>query len=373
MKKKLIAFAVAATLAPAAAMADATVYGRVHASLDSVSGIAAEKNNLSVNDNSSRFGVKGSESLDGGLKALYQIESGVSANGTAGNAFSGVRDSYIGLTGGFGTFLTGRLPAANQYVYDSNLFADQMGDAANFTGGSLANVGRANSALHYVSPNMSGASVALTYLPARSVNSTLGLGTSGGVWVPTGATTNTLSPVTTTSGKSSNGIKVSYAANGITASLARFDVKYDTQVGAAAATSTSYSPLSLAGSYDFGKGSVSAQYVKSKMTVNGVDADTTSVINFGGKFNVSDSGAVKAQFSKAGVSLANAKDGATMLAVGYDHTLSKNTGVYVVYAKVTNDTNGTYTMNNWGHQDQTTGMVSGEDPSGLGIGLTYNF
>lgn len=342
MKNKLIAFAVAATLAPAAAMADATVYGRVHASLDSVSGIAAEKNNLSVNDNSSRFGVKGSESLDGGLKALYQIESGVSANGTAGNAFSGVRDSFIGLTGGFGTFLTGRLPAANQYVYDSNLFADQMGDAANFTGGSLANVGRANSALHYVSPNMSGASVALTYLPAKSVNSTLGVAT----------------------GENSTGVKVNYAGSGVTASLTTFSVKYGT---------TKVSPLSLAGSYDFGKGSVSAQYVKSKTTVGGVDADTTKVINFGGKFNVSDSGAVKAQFSKAGVSLANAKDGATMLAVGYDHTLSKNTGVYVVYAKVTNDTNGTYTMNNWGHQDQTPGPAAGEDPSGLGIGLTYNF
>lgn len=357
MKKKLIAFAVAATLAPAAAMADATVYGRVHASLDSVSGIAAEKNNLSVNDNSSRFGVKGSESLDGGLKALYQIESGVSANGTAGNAFSGVRDSYIGLTGGFGTFLTGRLPAANQYVYDSNLFADQMGDAANFTAGSLLGIGRANSALHYVSPNMGGASVALTYLPAKSAIS------SG---VP--------------DGKNSTGIKVNYAGNGVTASLTTFSVSTDplsaagaTTLGLTAGDVVKVSPLSLAGGYDFGKGMISAQYVKSKMTVNGVDADTTSVINIGGKFNVSNSGAVKAQLSKAGVSLANAKDGATMLAVGYDHSLSKNTGVYVVYAKVTNDTNGTYTMNNWGHQDQTTGMVAGEDPSGLGIGLTYNF
>lgn len=56
MKKKLIAIAVAAALAPAAAMADATVYGRVHLSLDDVSGIAANKNNLALNSNSSRFG-----------------------------------------------------------------------------------------------------------------------------------------------------------------------------------------------------------------------------------------------------------------------------------------------------------------------------
>ena len=132
MNKKLIAIAVVAAMAPAAAMAEATVYGRIHASIDSVSGIAAEKNNLSVNDNSSRFGVKGSQALDGGLTALYQIESGVNANGTqAGGTFPGVRDTYIGLTGSYGTFLTGRLPAANQYVYDSNMFADQLGDASN--------------------------------------------------------------------------------------------------------------------------------------------------------------------------------------------------------------------------------------------------
>lgn len=363
MKKKLIVITVVAALVPAAAIADVTVYGRIHASLDSVSGIAAEKNNLSVNDNSSRFGVKGSEALDGDLKALYQIESGVSANGTAGNAFSGVRDSYIGLAGGFGTFLTGRLPAANQYVYDSNMFADQMGDAANFTGGSLLGIGRANSALHYVSPNFGGVNVALTYLPAKSTIS------SG---VP--------------DGKNSTGIKVNYAGNGVTASLTTFSVSTDplsiagaAALGVAAGDVVKVSPLSLAGGYDFGKGSVSAQYVKSKTTVNGADTNTTTVINIGGKFNVSNSGAVKAQLSRAGESLANAKDGATMLAVGYDHSLSKNTGVYVVYAKVTNDTSGSYTMNNWGHQDQvptsgaTSILVAGEDPSGLGIGLTYNF
>src|SRR3989304_7230368 len=113
MKKKLIAIAVAAALAPAAAMADATVYGRVHASLDSVSGIAANKNNLALNSNSSRFGVKGSTDLDGGLKAMFQLESGVNSaggtvpDGNGGNAtvqaFSKARDMYIGLSGGLGS------------------------------------------------------------------------------------------------------------------------------------------------------------------------------------------------------------------------------------------------------------------------------
>lgn len=351
MKKRLVAIAVIAALAPAAAMAEVTVYGRIHASVDSVSGIAAEKNNLSVNNDSSRFGVKGSQALDGGLTALYQIEAAVAANGdngngtgTAASAFNGVRDTYIGVTGGFGTFLTGRLPAANQYVYDSNMFADQLGDAGNFIGGSLANVGRANSALHYVSPGVDGVNVALTYLPAKSTISSTGFAAAG----------------------NSSGIKVNYTGNGITASLTTFNVN----VG----TGYNIKPLSISGGYDFGQGSLAAQYVSSK-NESGADTKRT-IINVGAKFKVGDSDAVKAQFTKAGdetVAGATVANGATMVAVGFDHSLSKVTSVYVVYAKVSNGTAGTYSMNGWGHQNQQAAVAVGDNPSGFGVGLTHNF
>jgi predicted porin len=347
MKKKLIAIAVVTALVPTVAMAESIPYGRIHASLDSVSGIAAETNNLSLNTNSSRFGIKGSEELDGGLKAIYQIEASVSANGIGGggSVFNGTRDTFVGLAGGFGTLITGRLPAANQYVYDSNLFADQLGDAANFTAGALLGKGRASGALHYVSPNFSGMTAALTFLPGKSVTDLV-----GGV------------------GKNSTGVKLSYAAVGVKASLTTFSV-----ATVAATVETKVAPMSLAGSYDFGKGMASAQYVKSKTTVGGVDTDTTSVINVGAKFNVSEKDAVKAQMSKAGVSASGAANGATMLAVGFDHGFSKNTGVYVVFAKVSNDTSGTYSMNNWGHQVQTAAVAIGDNPKGLGVGLTHNF
>ena len=119
MKKKLIALAVAAAMAPAASRPAAPVYGRVHASLDSVSGIAANKNNLALNSNSSRFGVKGGTDLDGGLKAMFQLEAGVnSAGGTVpdgnggaggtGPVFSNARDMYVGLSGSFGSVTAGR-------------------------------------------------------------------------------------------------------------------------------------------------------------------------------------------------------------------------------------------------------------------------
>jgi predicted porin len=351
MNKKMIAIAVVAALAPAAAMADVTVYGRIHASVDSISGIAAEKNNLSVNNNSSRFGAKGSQALDGGLTAVYQIEASVAANGdngsgtgTAASAFNGVRDTYIGVSGGFGTFLTGRLPAANQYVYDTNMFADQLGDAGNFIGGSLAGVGRANSALHYVSPAMGGVNVALTYLPAKSTISSTGFAAAG----------------------NSTGVKVNYAGAGVTASLTTFNVN----VG----TGFNVKPLSISGGYDFGPGSLSAQYISAK-NESGADTKRT-IINVGAKYKVLENDAVKLQFTKAGdetVAGATVANGANMVAVGYDHSLGKNTGVYVVYAKVSNNAAGIYSMNGWGHQNQAAGVAVGDNPSGFGVGLTHNF
>jgi predicted porin len=160
---------------------------------------------------------------------------------------------------------------------------------------------------------------------------------------------------------------VSYGGNGVTLSLTTFSLSNG------AASETKVAPLSLAGSYDFGSGALSAQYVKAKTSVGGTDTNTASVINVGLKFNVSESNAAKVQFSKAGKSTTSATDGASMLAVGFDHALSKKTSIYAVYAKVSNDAGGTYTMDGWGHQQRTGGLVAGEDPSGFGVGLTHDF
>ena len=75
----------AATLAglSAAALADVTVYGAIDETLESVSarGAANSSKNIGqttrVNSNSSLIGFKGSEDLGNGLKAIWQVESGV--------------------------------------------------------------------------------------------------------------------------------------------------------------------------------------------------------------------------------------------------------------------------------------------------------
>jgi len=353
MKKTLIAAAVAAALVPAAAMAEVGVYGRIHTSIDSISGVAAQTDSTYVNSNSSRFGVKGSKDLGKGVKGLFQLESGVTSTqtgsdgnggaGATGPLFTNQRDSYVGLGGDFGTFLTGRLGGSNQYVYDSNLFGDQIGDAATFTN---TIPGRLNGVLYYQTPVMGGLKAALSYLPASSVNASTG-GTTGG---------------------NSYGLKLDYANAGITANFAYFNVQ--------ATSTTSITPMSLAGSYALGNGAmVTAQYVKATTSVSGVDT-TRNVFNIGGKYSLSSDSTIKAQYSNAGASTtggaANAGSGATMIAVGYDYSLSKEAGLYVAYAVVKNDNAAKYVVDNYGHGGKSN-PVAGEDPSGLSVGITYDF
>src|SRR5437870_13901001 len=97
MKKRLVAVAVAvagmlgAPLAAQAQTANVTLYGRLNLTMEAVRGNAVDPNLPAtaapvnrtiyrVNSNTSRLGVRGSESLGGGLSAIFQIESNINAD-----------------------------------------------------------------------------------------------------------------------------------------------------------------------------------------------------------------------------------------------------------------------------------------------------
>lgn len=370
MKKKLVAIAIAAAFAPVAAMADTgnvTLYGVAHMSVDSVSGNATSvaTKRLGVNSNSSRLGVKGSEDIGDGLKAIFQIETGVNLTGgsgvgdgnggvganTTGNTFSTARDMFVGVSGGFGTVTVGRQALANQWVYDSNYFADQLGNAAIFTDARQG--GRANGMIIYKTNDMNGFNAALSYITGSSLSN---------------------ASLSTTEGKNSYGLKLNYAANGITANFGYFNL--GTKVIATGAQ-TDNKPLTLAAGYDFGNGKVSAQYVKDKLDAGGVST-TQNIYNIGGKYNLSGNSIIKAQYSKANDRTAAPNSGASMFAIGYDYNFSKRTTVYVSYAKVSNDAHGGFDVDSYAHgvangRIATTMVGSSEDPNAFGVGIVHKF
>src|SRR5437016_6553887 len=116
MNKKLVALAVAGAFAvPMAAQAqtaNVTLYGRLNIDFEFVKGKQADGSDPTVNrlsSNSSRFGMRGTESLGGGLNAIFQIESSINGDTNAGNL--GGRETFVGLQGSWGKVTVGRFLA----------------------------------------------------------------------------------------------------------------------------------------------------------------------------------------------------------------------------------------------------------------------
>jgi len=155
MNKKLIAAAIAAAVSAPAAMADVTVYGKIHMSVDSVDMDNGSFDGQQISSRASRLGFKGSEDLGNGLKAVWKLEYALTAdepsNGLGGNA----RDHYLGLAGNFGTvLLAGR---ANSPYKNStgkmDFFSDELGD---YNGTLGFEDQRLSNAIVYISPKFSG-------------------------------------------------------------------------------------------------------------------------------------------------------------------------------------------------------------------------
>ena len=122
MKKNILAVAIAGAMAaPLAANASApTLYGQMNVAIDSVT----DNGSAFVNRNS-RLGVKGSEDLGNGLKAVYQFETTLSMAGSNGG-FGDARNTFVGVSGGFGTVIAGRHDTPLRMIQPNDRFNDSF-------------------------------------------------------------------------------------------------------------------------------------------------------------------------------------------------------------------------------------------------------
>ncbi|GAB6041197.1 porin [Endothiovibrio diazotrophicus] len=171
MQKKFIALAIAGVLAaPVAASADTanvTVYGKAHMSIDHVD---TGNSMWDVRSRASRLGFKGTEDLGDGLKAVYQMEFGVEMADRNNDINDGDRGSlsqrntFIGLAGDWGTFVVGRHDTPFKISTGKlDLFGDEAADYNDTLGFIDA---RADNAVAYISPSMSGLTLAAAMVPA---------------------------------------------------------------------------------------------------------------------------------------------------------------------------------------------------------------
>ena len=167
MKKSLIALAVLASTGAAMAQSSVTLYGRVDLSVGSIKEL--NKSSVSrLNDGgnqgltTSRWGMRGSEDLGGGMKANFQLESRFDADaGTVQNPNPFKGASWVGLAGGFGEVKLGRSTTVYDDIralsYSSNVFDSAFTPASNGVFGSGGDYSsRFDNKVTYLTPAMGG-------------------------------------------------------------------------------------------------------------------------------------------------------------------------------------------------------------------------
>lgn len=358
MKKSLIALAVLAASGAAMAQSSVTLFGVADAGVTYVNG----KNNLtsltSGNQLTSRFGLRGTEDLGGGLKANFWLEAGLNldngngkSGGASGTGLEFKRRSTVGLQGNFGEVRLGReLSAAYVATARYDVFGS-VGLAYSrvwLDGGIPADSGakadavttnyRVSNAITYVTPTFSGFKASVNY----------GFGE--------------------VAGKQSDsrylGAGLMYDNGPISVGLAAEQLKK----GANSAPGD-IDAWSLGGSYDFGVAKLLGGYRHSK----------AKNFNNGGTDNKRDGymlavtapvgpGLVKVAYDHYENKLNGTKAKADQLGVGYVYSLSKRTSVYGTYAYLKNKDNGKMFS------------LSGDTPvkdngkqQGLQVGLTHTF
>jgi len=210
MKKTLVAVAALAFVGAASAQSTVTLYGKIDWEVVSkrATSAAGVKSNAGLQVNSaglsgSRWGMKGSEDLGGGMSAIFDLQGGfnvdsgqtaqsgglnvtsvnacaVSGTASAANgAFSAAaprifgRQAYAGLKGGFGQVTAGR-----QYAPYDNAFGsvDAQGYTSNSAMGSVwaagghadaGGPGRVDNQLTYFTPAMGGFNAQVSWAPGE--------------------------------------------------------------------------------------------------------------------------------------------------------------------------------------------------------------
>jgi predicted porin len=402
MNKKLVAVAVAGVLAaPLAAQAqtaNVTLYGRLNLTAEVVSGHQSDGSNgnyYQVSSNTSRLGVRGTESLGGGLNAIFQIESGINAD-TGGGVFAS-RETFAGLQGSWGTFKMGNFLAPNDDLHPifgnvptltSSLLATSsvwaQGLLAKTAGGFDARLGNS---VRYDSPAING--FTLSSQISQMDASTGG----GGVTYGSVATQRIHAYVWGTAAYYNNGpiqAGIGYESNigvrGVAPDGSKLDdyditatagynfgvfrlagvyenIKYDTPTG-----NLNRNYFGISGTFNLGPGQVYAYIARAE---NGK----------GSACNSNDVGCTAALGAVGGMALGD-NTGANEWELSYTYPLSKRTLTYIGYHAILNDSNAGYNFNINAVQGvapmcnatiNATGAPCGFKPKGFVIGLVHFF
>jgi predicted porin len=343
--------AVAATLLSGAAMAQSsvTLYGQADMFVGGVKNPGSGDRAWVANSGgmqTSYWGIKGTEDLGGGTKAVFDLngffrtDSGSTGRFNGDSMFS--RNAYVGLQNDkFGTLKLGRNttpyfvstilfnPLIDSYVFSPTIFHTYFGAASNgvVDPGIIGDSGWNNSVL-YSTPNFGGLTANLIYSTGEKPGA---------------------------AGKNKWGGNLMYFNGPFAATVAYQQVRFDVVADDLATAGFSRQDAVQGGvSYDFKvvKLFAQGQYIKTKATT----AASGDIKHTNGQFGASvpiGAGSLLASYAydKTENSVSDFKR--NTFAVAYDYNLSKRTDVYAAY-----------------YYDKITGIEHGDT---FGVGMRHKF
>ncbi|HRO60841.1 MAG TPA: porin [Burkholderiaceae bacterium] len=353
MKKSLLTLAVLGAFSGAvAAQTNVTLYGIADASIGmadtDVQGSDNAVHVFSGVQSTSRFGIRGSEDLGSGLRAIFNIESGVDFDtGAASNGTSfWARRAVVGLAGSFGEIRLGR-----DYTpgYSSVGSTDVMGMGLFGNWRTYTNNGgvqtRASNGLHYMSPNWGGFTLRAMYATGEADDVTRPSG-DGDIW----------------------GLSGVYAKGPLTVQGYYQSLEFDNGLGG----TDDESQYGLGAQYRFGGFRVALNYGMADADLPGggsVEHEAWG-IGLGAKVGV---GEVLFNYIQQEVDLAGDPE-AKSFAIAYVHPVSKRTNFYVSYGQLENDGGANFALQAAGTSvGNTTAAGIDREPKAFAVGIRHRF
>ena len=321
-KTNRLALAVLALLGSTAAFAQSsvTLYGRVNTSVERVE--VGNVNATRMENNSSRFGFKGTEDLGGGLKAGFQLESGFESDtGASAKTFFG-RQSEVNLSGGFGAVRLGRFTAESYYA-TADYVSMHNHDTGNSSDAFYAYVMPSANKIAYRTPSFGG----LTVDAAVALHEQA------------------------TGGKNAFDLAVNYNLGALA-------------LGAGYSKQGDVNQFAGRALYTFGAFTVGG-YIQRDEDAFRANGGKRNTFRLAGAYNLGAS-EFHVNVGRAG-EYKNINDSdATQYTVGYNYNLSKRTKVYGYYTRINNSRAGTYGLNQ-------AVVGAGVDSNTLAVGIRHNF
>ena len=346
MKTQISLLSLLAVFAGTAAAQSTTqveIYGRINTSVE-VQKVTGQASTVGMVNDSSRWGIRGSEDMGGGMKALFQLESGFASDtgrlSNDGGLFN--REAFMGLESKLGTVRFGRITspvyfASADYI---SLHNHDTGNSSDALFGFAATGVNNNNSVTYKTPSFAGGDIEVAYSFAAGFDA----------------------PGTEAPG-SKNERNAQIAYNGVFGAL-QLGAGYAQMDNKTVSPEVKNQTAVIRALYETGPFILAGYYEYSKLYVPSVKDDRS-------RNNLRLVGAYLVGNNEFHVNVGRAGDfdglddsGATQWTVGYNYNLSKRTRVYTFYTEVKADDKADYFMYPVGHGDKY---------SSYGLGLRHNF